>query len=165
MVDQAGTRMVEGSETLVQEWMSPVVVTVNSDNTVHDVLEVLAKHRISAVPVVDNAGAFLGIATMADLVRAVIESDKLLDTDFVNDEDGLWAVELIKQRLGSELVSSVMTEVVATVTPEETMWKAARIMFGLGLHHLPVVPSKGKLKGMLSSMDFVKLVADSKLPV
>ncbi len=153
------------SETLVQEWMTPVVITVGYEDTVREALAKLGKHRISALPVVDANDNFVGIVTMADFLRAVISADCALDSEYPHFDDCLWAVDLIQRKLGSDKVGTVMTEVVATVTPEQPMCDAARKMIGLGLHHLPIVGGNGKLLGILSSTDFVKLVGDKNFPL
>lgn len=152
------------ADTLVQEWMSPVVITVNQNDTVRDALNKLGEHRISALPVVDGESRFVGIVTIADFLRSVITTDQTLDSNYPHYDDCLWAVELIQRKLGTDQVGTVMTEVVATVKPNDSMCDAARNMFGLGLHHLPVVGSNGQLAGILSSTDFVRLVGDKKFP-
>ena len=149
----------QDSETLVQEWMSPAVITVSCDQTVRDALAKLGEHQVSALPVLDGQGHFVGLVTIADFLRALMATGQALDADYPHYDDCLWAVELIQRKLGTDTIRSVMTEVIETVTPEDSMCKAARTMFRLGLHHLPVVWNDGKLAGILSSMDFVRLLA------
>lgn len=149
---------------LVQEWMSPVLVRGRPEDSVATVLAQLAEHRISALPIVDQEEKFVGIVTTGDLLRVAVEVRKTLDADFPRHEDCLWAVELVQRKLGSEPVSSLMTEVVAKVRPDETMCDAARTMYGLGLHHLPVLTAEGELAGILSAIDFARLVGDEKFP-
>ena len=151
-------------ETLVQEWMSRNVITVQAQDTVHDCLAKLRAHRIAALPVTDSEGQFVGIVTIGDLLRTVISTDETLQAEYPHFDDCLWAVDMILRKLGSDPVSAVMTEVVATATPEQSMCDAARTLYGLGIHHLPVIDSSGQLAGILSSMDFVKLVSDRKFP-
>jgi len=98
------------------------------------------------------------------LLRVAVEVRKTMDSDFPRHEDCLWAVELVQRKLGSDPLTSVMTEVVATVKPDQTMCDAARTMYGLGLHHLPVVAADGQLVGILSAIDFARLVGDEKFP-
>ena len=50
--------------------VSPVI-TIGTIATVRDVATVLLENRISAVPVVDNAGKVVGIVTESDLMRRV----------------------------------------------------------------------------------------------
>jgi len=48
--------------------VSPVI-TVKAHATVKEVAEILLKHHISALPVVDNAGKLIGIVSEGDLMR------------------------------------------------------------------------------------------------
>lgn len=45
------------------------VITVGPDATVGDVADLLLKHRISAMPVVDAGGKIVGIVSEGDLLR------------------------------------------------------------------------------------------------
>ena len=48
--------------------MSTDVVTVAPETPLRDVAKTLLRHRISAVPVVDDGGALVGIVSEGDLV-------------------------------------------------------------------------------------------------
>jgi CBS domain-containing protein len=53
----------------VQECMTPSVVTVSVDDPLEHVVEVMAKHEIRRVPVVDERGSCAGIIAQADLAQ------------------------------------------------------------------------------------------------
>ena len=60
-----------------RDLMTPDVVTVPPETPVIAVARLLAERGISAVPVLDQAGALLGIVTEADLIRRLAgEEDK-----------------------------------------------------------------------------------------
>ena len=52
--------------------MSKNIVTVNSEATIKDVAEILAKKEFHAIPVVDN-GELVGIVTTTDLINYLLE--------------------------------------------------------------------------------------------
>lgn len=56
----------------------------------------------------------------------------------------------------NELVKSVMTTDVVTLTPENTLGDARDIMISKHIHHIPIVEGK-KLVGMVTSWDMFKL--------
>lgn len=56
----------------------------------------------------------------------------------------------------NELVRAVMTSEVITLTPENTLGDARKIMLAKHIHHLPVLDGK-KLVGLVSSWDIFKL--------
>ena len=142
----------------VRQWMSSSIHTLSRDATVRDVLELMKREKISSVPVVGDGGVVVGIVTIGDLARVVLSTDQLLDSDYPHYEDCFWAVDLIQRRLGGDTVTHVMTESVVSIDPEQTMAEAAMAMNSKSIRHLAVT-TNGKLIGMLSANDFVRLVA------
>ena len=55
--------------------MSRDVVTARPEDTVARVAQVLAQHRISAVPICDPSGGLLGMASEGDLMRLYLSSN------------------------------------------------------------------------------------------
>ena len=147
--------------TEVQQWMTPGVVTILSSTTIREALDLLRDERVSALPVIGKKGEFCGIVTIADFLHAMVATDEVLDSQYPHFDDCLWAVDLIQRRLGTDKVSSLMTEVVTTVRPDQTMREAAEIMLKEHLHHLAVCNSRGELVGILSSIDFVRMARGS----
>jgi len=56
----------------IDQVMSKNVVTVNSETTIKDVAEILAKNEFHALPIVDQ-GELVGIVTTTDLINYLIE--------------------------------------------------------------------------------------------
>ena len=56
----------------------------------------------------------------------------------------------------NEPISTIMTEKVITVSPDNTLSDVRDILFNKHLHHLPVVNGK-KLVGIITSFDLVKV--------
>lgn len=54
-------------------------------------------------------------------------------------------------------VSTLMTTELITIMPSTTLKEARDLFTKYNIHHLPVVSSAGKLEGMLSHSDYVKL--------
>lgn len=52
----------------VRDIMQSEVVTVGPDMNVRDLVQLLARHRISGVPVIDEAGAIAGVVSATDVV-------------------------------------------------------------------------------------------------
>ncbi len=64
------------AETEVWQIMSSPVVTVRPEDRVRHCMQVLTERRIRHLPVVDAAGAMVGMISIGDLVRAVIEEQQ-----------------------------------------------------------------------------------------
>jgi CBS domain-containing protein len=64
------------AETPVWQIMSSPAVTVTPDEDVRRCMELMTEKRIRHLPVVDDRGAMIGVISIGDLVRAVIEEQQ-----------------------------------------------------------------------------------------
>jgi CBS domain-containing protein len=120
----------------VAELMRSPVMTITKHQTIGHARDLMAEHRVSALPVVGPADEPLGMLTASDLV------------DGHGHPDGA-------------PVSAAMSPDPYTVPPGEGPHVAARIMRNHHLHHVLVVDQQ-RVVGMLSSFDLLKLVEDHR---
>jgi CBS domain-containing protein len=66
------------AETAVWQIMSAQVLTVGPDEAVRRCMEIMTERRIRHLPVVDGGGAMVGMISIGDLVRAVMEEQEEL---------------------------------------------------------------------------------------
>ena len=111
------------------------VHTIKPDETVLEALEVLARHNIGALAVVEN-GRLAGIFSERDYARKVILQGRASRDTLVRDS---------------------MTADVITVSPTDNMRHCMELMTDKRIRHLPVVDD-GQLTGMISVGDVVKAV-------
>ncbi|RZQ59923.1 CBS domain-containing protein [Amycolatopsis suaedae] len=109
------------------------VATVRPDTTVTELLAGLAEHNVGALVVLGDEGV-AGIVSERDVVRRL------------NDH----GPDLLNRP-----VSSIMTKVVATCTPEDSVDDLSRLMTERRVRHVPVL-TDGKLSGIVSIGDVVK---------
>ena len=64
------------SNTPVRDIMTADVVTVRLDDTVDRCMQIVTDHRIRHLPVVESGGV-IGVVSIGDLVKAVIEDQQL----------------------------------------------------------------------------------------
>ena len=110
------------------------VITVQPADSVQAIVDILAKHRIGAVVVVDHEGAIAGIVSERDVVRAM-----------AGDAAGV---------VGKS-ARDIMTAKDRTCTPQDSETDLMQMMTESRIRHLPVV-ADGRLAGMVSIGDVVK---------
>lgn len=111
------------------------VWSVTPDMTVFEALELMAKHEIGAVVVLEDE-RIVGMMSERDYARKVI----------------------LKGRASRDTpVRSIMTEKVITVLPTTTVEECMNLMTTHRVRHLPVV-DMGKLVGLVSIGDVVKAI-------
>lgn len=108
------------------------VVTIRSDATVVELIDLFTEHHIGAVVVSDADGQIDGIVSERDLVPLVLQ-------------DGA----------GSRLVAEVMTGQVVTCDHKEELESVAKTMTARRVRHLPVIQD-GRMVAIVSIGDVVK---------
>ena len=131
----------------VKNVMTTEVVAVRRDTTFKEMAATLRRHRVSALPVVDDAGRVIGVVSEADLLAKEALADPgvaagLLHHKDVRKAEGLTADDL-------------MTREAVTALPDDPLAQAARLMHFLKIKRLPVVNSGGQLVGIVSRSDLL----------
>ena len=72
----------------VNEIMSTPLITVSADKTVGDAAQMMVKHKVRRLPIVDDHHKVIGIVTVRDLLTVAAELNELLeDLIEINRED------------------------------------------------------------------------------
>jgi CBS domain-containing protein len=135
----------------VKDVMTKAVVSVNESTPFKEIARLLAEQGVSAVPVVDAQGRVRGMVSEADLMlreEGMPEGRALLAGVRRRRE-----VARMKGRVASDLMSSPAI----TVGPEAPITEAARQLHRHHLKRLPVIDADGRLVGILSRADLVKM--------
>jgi CBS domain-containing protein len=119
----------------IENVMVSDVITVEAEATVRQAVDLMNKHEIGCLIIVDEEEKPIGILTERDLLRRVLAKRK----DPVR----------IK-------VSKVMSKPLVTVTPHMDLEAAARLMFKKKIKKLPVVED-GQLVGLVTLTDMVRV--------
>jgi len=146
----------------VKDLMSRDVVTISAGDTIHEALTLMGENRVSALPVVDRHDHCVGILSTSDLVDMTRDvDDDIYNLDLVDPTSQRFLLDRLTHSMGSETVQSFMSESVTTIDVESSIGKATREMLRNRIHHLPVVDSKEKLIGIISTMDILGEFADA----
>jgi acetoin utilization protein AcuB len=129
---------------LVSERMSTRPVTITADTTMSEALRVMRQSRVRRLPVLDEEGTMVGIVSEKDLLYASPSSATSLSIYEMHD------------MLTRLKVSELMTKEVITVSPDDLLEDAARIMVDNVIGGLPVLQG-GKLVGIITQTDVFKV--------
>ena len=110
------------------------VVVIAPDSSVRELVALLREHNLGAVIASTDGVTMAGIVSERDVVRRL-----------ATDADVL-----------SATVSDVMTEVVHTCHPEDSVESLMSTMTDHRIRHLPVLDDDGRLSGIVSIGDVVK---------
>jgi CBS domain-containing protein len=142
----------------IREVMTTHVVTVSPDTPVREIAKVLVKNGISAVPVVDNSGAPLGMVSEGDLIGRD-EADREARRDW-------WLVMLAEgTELNPEFLASlrgtqhtardVMAAPLVTVGEDTEASDVAKLLVSHRIKRVPVVRG-GRITGIVSRADLLR---------
>lgn len=133
---------------IVQDVMSPMPYVIRPDDTVGEVMRMLAEAEVRHFPVVDE-GALIGIVSDRDLREFAPSALKEFD-----DPKG------VRQLLATP-VSKVMNTDVVTTNPESELSEAIDQMLENKIGAVPVVePRSQKLVGIVSYVDVLRAARD-----
>ena len=151
----------------VADLMQKKVLTIAPGKTLPELERALLRSRVGAMPVVDR-GKMIGIVSRSDVVRqlclerslgeAMADAYRDQTDDAFTEKTRRAVAEAIGKRMEHLCVRDVMIRDVVTVPPDLPVAKAAQLMLERRIHRLPVVEN-GKLVGIVSSLDFTRLVA------
>jgi CBS domain-containing protein len=145
-----------------RDLMTTDVVTVGPETSVRHVAQVMLRHRISAVPVVDDEGKLAGIVSEGDLMRrAELGSAKgrswWLEL-LVGPEDA--ARDYVKAH--GQRARNVMTGEVVTADEDMPAASIAAILEEKRIKRLPILRD-GRLVGIVSRADLLHCIATASL--
>jgi CBS domain-containing protein len=134
------------------------VITVKPESSVQEVAKTLVDRRISAVPVVDDAGKLVGIISEGDLMHRretgterryhwwlhLVAGDASLPADYI--------------KAHGRKAADVMTQNVITATPETALDEIAILIERNAIKRVPIV-TNGQLVGIVSRANLVQALA------
>lgn len=145
--------------------MSREPIVVRPETSLKEAIQILAQHRISGLPVVDEAGKLVGIISESDLMWQETGVTPpayimILDSVIYLENPGHYERDLHKA-LG-QTVGEVMSSNPITISPEKSLREAAQIMHEKNIRRLPAIDNDGKVIGILTRGDIIREMAASQ---
>ncbi|MFE0642709.1 CBS domain-containing protein [Streptomyces sp. NPDC058877] len=117
----------------VADLMTPTAVAVQRGTSFKEIARLLDEYGVTAVPVVDEEDRPVGVVSEADLLRRHTTKG------------------------GASTAEGMMSSPVVTARPSWTAIEAARLMERHRVKRLPVVDAEGRLIGVLSRSDLLRM--------
>jgi CBS domain-containing protein len=126
----------------VRDLMTTDLVSISADASFEEAATLMERHHVSGLPVVDEAGALVGVISQTDLLRSR-------------------ATEHLWQRWPGLAVRHLMTSPAVTIGESATVEEAATLMERRRIHRVVVVSPVDETRplGILSTTDLVRAIA------
>jgi CBS domain-containing protein len=144
---------MKASDVMVTE-----VITVKPDNDVAEVAALLLANRISAAPVVDDAGTLVGMISEGDLLRrgeAGTGHERSWWLRLLMGREIL-AAEFLKEH--SRRVGDLMTRDIVLAAPDTSVAEIATLLERHRIKRVPIVRN-GKVAGIVSRANLIQALA------
>jgi CBS domain-containing protein len=136
---------------VMDELMTKDVATVTVDASYREVVALMDRHRVSALPVVDMDRHPVGIVTSGDLI---LKQDPAV-RDSGPPPGARAHVEQVKA--AATTAGKLMTSPSIVVRRHHTVAQAVRLLHHFNIKHLPVVDDEGRLVGIVSRGDLLRV--------
>lgn len=117
-----------------------------------EIASLLAEHRISALPVVNEVGRLVGVVSESDLLLKEtfdpLDHSHLLESSHKRRD---------RAKAGALLARDLMTSPALSIGPSAVITEAARLMHDKNVKRLPVVDENGRVVGIVTRGDLLKV--------
>jgi CBS domain-containing protein len=131
---------------MISRVMTPAehVISVRPETLFKEIAGLLEEHRISAVPVLDDDLRVIGIVSEADL---------LAREDVLEERQA----QAVGKKAVADTAAELMTSPAVSIGPGEDVVQATRIMEARKVKRLPVTDPQGRLVGIVSRRDVLRV--------
>ncbi|WP_037288028.1 CBS domain-containing protein [Saccharibacillus sacchari] len=144
----------------VRDFMIKDVLTVNQNAPLSEVLQLFVAKRINGAPVVDADGKLAGMVSDGDILRYINPTRQtvydMFSYVFVSPPEEL--AEALAYKVETP-AKKIMKKSVQSVSPEQDLEEALRILAKHHFKKLPVVNEKKEVVGVISRGDLLKQIA------
>lgn len=150
----------------VNNAMTRKVISVRAAGSVKDAWLALMEARISGAPVVDEGGLLVGILSVTDIFRAIMDkmqkarslreaTSSMLESSAAEKEE-VRELSLAMRAVSESTVQSIIPQgrKLLTLSPGDSFDRAIRLMAEHGVNRLPVVKGS-QVVGILTRQDII----------
>ncbi|WP_046470699.1 CBS domain-containing protein [Allosalinactinospora lopnorensis] len=137
----------------VGDLMTTSVVTVAEGAKFHEIAALMREYGVSSVPVTDTSGHVVGVISNSDLLLKLGAPTGANGTR----PDGVQRARNDRRKATAITAAGLMTSPATTIGPQATAPEAAQVMRRHQIKRLPVVDEGGKLLGLVSRGDLLRV--------
>ncbi len=148
-------------EPTAADIMTANVVTIGAGATIDELAKLMARHRISGIPVTDEQDRVVGMVTEGDVVELDADVHFPHSINLFDSVIFLGSMKKFEQRLRHVVAASVrdiMSTDVISVGRDATLHEIATLMSDRQVNRLPVL-DEGRLVGIVTRADVVRAMA------
>ncbi len=138
----------------VKEVMTTEVAAVLRSTSIREVAELMARRRVSGVPVLNTDRSVVGVISERDFLRTMGDEQSATFMDVI--ADCLRGGKCLAAPMRIQCAEDIMTAPPVTVNPDTSVMEVANIMARQRINRVPVVDATGKLIGIASRADVVR---------
>jgi len=142
------------NNALVEDVMTTQVVWVEHDTPFAAIAASLRRFRVSAFPVLDDAGQVIGVVSESDLLAKLALAGG--EGRMPGMITGILRQHEMEKARGIT-AEDLMTSPAATVSPDDSVEHAARLMYVRRVKRLPVIDPDNRLVGIVSRADVLSV--------
>lgn len=145
---------------LVKEFMHRDITSVSENSDLSHVIKIMKRHRMGAVPFVDQKGTYIGCITAQDVLNIAVPEymKSIYHTSFMANMDQI--TNHLKEMLNEKAVR-FMNKKRATLNPSDTMSYAADLLYRNKRTIIPVIEGKNQV-GWITKIDIISMSLDKE---
>jgi CBS-domain-containing membrane protein len=147
----------------VESVMTPLddVVCARPHTSYKEIVRLLTEHRVSALPVLGDAGRILGVVSEGDLLVKEGQSHQAppLRRPLTSGESAK------RRKVAAQTAAELMTAPPITIQFDEHVAAAARRLEGHRIKRMPVLDAAGHLAGIVSGGDLLRVFLRSDVEI
>jgi len=137
----------------VSDVMTTDVVSVGAQTPYREIVDTLAERKVSAVPVVDAFDRVIGVVSESDLLHKIEFSDGGGERRLFEGRRRRAA----RSKAAADVAADLMSAPAVTTMPDAPIAVAARRMDAEQVTRLPVVNELGRLTGIVTRSDLLRV--------
>jgi CBS domain-containing protein len=134
------------------EVMTKPVITVHEDKRLGEAVDLMLKHHLKRLPVVNSEGILVGMLARSDIFHAI--------TRETPDWEAIQARNVYVE--GVTYVKDIMRRDTHTVSPDAAIEEVVSVIDSNDIQRVAVVDANGKLLGLISDRDLLGLFSEHR---